>query len=216
MKKNNRKLSIVNIIEEGRIGGPQKRILSVASSMTEMANTTIIFPKNNSKELQAYCKFYKIKYFTLPLTTPQKNLTNLLRYFIYFPFEILVLFFFFKKNEFDIIHVSGGSWQFKGVLAAKLAQKKVVWELNDTYVPAYIRFFFFFLSHLADAFIFASNRTKKYYKDLIPKNKKNFLIQSPVDTNYFDPEKKYPTDRDYIKILKKKNCCWNSCKRKSS
>ena len=59
-------------------------------------------------------------------------------------------------------------------------------------MPSFIRFFFFFLSHLADSFIFASHQTKKYYKNLIPKNKKNFLIQSPVDTNYFDPEKKYP------------------------
>ena len=190
MKKNNRKLSIGNVIEEGRIGGPQKRILSVANSITKMVNTTIIFPKDNSKELQAYCKLYKIKFHTLTLTTPKKNWIIFLKYLIYFPYEILTLFFFFKKNQFDVIHVSGGSWQFKGVIAAKLARIKVVWELNDTYVPFLIKFFFFFFSYLADSFIFASHRTKNYYASLISKNKKNFLIQSPVDTNFFDPEKK--------------------------
>ena len=73
-----------------------------------------------------------------------------------FPFEVLMLSRLLKKNGFDIVHVSGGSWQFKGILAAKLADIKIIWELNDTYVPFIIRVIFFFLSKLANSFIYGS------------------------------------------------------------
>ena len=91
--------------------------------------------------------------------------------------------------------MSGGCWQSKGVFAAKIAQIKVVWELNDTYTPTLVRVFFFFFSRMANGFIFASDRTRKYYKKFISINTKSFVIQSPVDINLFDPNKKIKNEK---------------------
>ena len=109
-----------------------------------------------------------------------------------------------RKYNFDLVHVSGGCWQSKGIFAAKLARIKVIWELNDTYSPIFIRNIFFFLSHLANGFIFASEKTKDYYNKLVPIDRKSFIIQSPVDTTFFNPYLKFPKEKSINKIIKKK------------
>ena len=75
-----------------------------------------------------------------------------------------------------------------------MSRTKVIWELNDSYAPFIIRVFFVVLSKLADGFIYGSNSTKKYYEHLISNSKKNFLIQSPVNVNYFNPSFRYSRD----------------------
>ncbi len=86
----------------------------------------------------------------------------------------------------------------------KLASIKVIWELNDTYTPYGIRIIFFFLSFLADGFIFASQRSKKYYKKIIFTKRQSFLIQSPVDVTFFDPSLQYTFDQFLKRIITKK------------
>lgn len=193
-------MRVANIIEEARVGGPQIRNLIVSSVLKKYVDVTLIFPKENSRNLEKRCVFFGVKYLQLSLTTIKKSLFSIILYILLFPFEVIILAWMLKKNNFDLVHVSGGSWQTKGICAAKLARIKVVWELNDTYTPFIIRVIFFFLSHLANGFIFASKKTKRYYFKLIPSNRKSFIIQSPVDTNFFNPDLKYPN----IKFFKKK------------
>ena len=78
-----------------------------------------------------------------------------------------------------------------------------------------MRSIFYLLSRLANSFVFASNRTKDYYRNLAPL-KKNFLIQSPVDVNIYDPDFEYPIEEFIKSFMKEKNNNRNSCKCESS
>ncbi|EDZ60116.1 glycosyl transferase, group 1 family [Candidatus Pelagibacter sp. HTCC7211] len=196
-------IRVANIIEEARIGGPQIRNLKVAKVLRGQVDVTLIFPNQNSRAIKKQCKLLGVNYLSLSLTTIKRNLIDILLYIIFFPFEVIMLAKILKKYNFDLVHVSGGCWQSKGIFAAKLASIKVIWELNDTYSPTLIRNIFFFLSHLANGFIFASEKTKDYYKKLIP-NRKSFIIQSPVDTNFFNPYLKYPKEKFINKKIEKK------------
>ena len=187
----NKQIKVANIIEEGRIGGPQLRMALIASALNKKIDTTLIFPKKNSSDFQKKCNELGIKYHLMPLTTIKRSWITMITYIIFFPYEIVSLFLFLKKNNFNIVHLSGGSWQFKGIIAAKLANIKVIWELNETYVPLVIKIIFYFLSNLSNCFIYASHKTKNYYKKLVPKVVKNFIIQSPVDISFFDPNISY-------------------------
>lgn len=198
MKNIERSIRVANIIEEGRLGGPQTRMILVASKLNENIQTTFIFPKKDSKEFQERCDNIGINYYLFSFTRVSRNWFSIIKYFILFPYEIFVLSKYLKKKSFDIVHLSGGSSQFKGIIAAKIAKIKVVWELNDTYAPFFVRGIFFLLSRLANSFVFASNRTKNYYKNLAPKKRKNYLIQSPVDVNIYDPNFEYPIE-EFIK-----------------
>jgi len=68
------------------------------------------------------------------------------RYVLFSIFEIYKLSKYFKKEKFDLIHASGGSWQYKAVIAAKLSNGKVVWHLNDTSMPWLFRKIFLLFS----------------------------------------------------------------------
>jgi len=189
MKK---KIKIANILEEARVGGPQVRLLLLAKALRNKVNFTAILPKKNSSNLIKKCKKFNVNYILSNLSNLSRSPLDIISYIVLFPFEIIMLISVFKKNKFDLVHVSGGAWQYKGVIAAKLSGIKVIWELNDSYAPFIIRFTFNYLNFFADSFIYGSKNTEKYYKKLISKNKKNFLIQSPVDTNYFNPSITYP------------------------
>ncbi len=204
MQELENQIRVANIIEDGRLAGPQNRMMMVASASNKKFHTIILFPKNNSNDFQQKCNELGIKYLLLPLTTMSSKWSSIIKYLFLLPYEILMLFFVLRKNRFDLVHVSGGCWQLKGVVAAKLAKIKVVWHLNDTRAPYLIRKVFSFLSPLADTFIFASEKTKIYYQDLIPLKTTNYIIQSPVDINFFDPNIEYGTNEFQIKFLEKK------------
>ena len=197
-------MRIANVIEESRIGGPQIRNLKIAEVLKGKIDITLVFPEKNSKDLKKRCNLTGVKYLSLSLTTINRSLIGILLYVILFPFEVIILAWVLRKYNFDLVHVSGGSWQCKGIFAAKLARINVVWELNDTYTPKIVRNIFLLISRLADGFIFASESTKKYYKRFIPIKKKNFVIQSPVDINFYKPSLNYRNDRFLDKAIKKK------------
>lgn len=101
-------IKIANIIEEGRLGGPQTRMALVASQLSKLIDITFIFPKKDSKEFQMRCDLDNIKYFLFPFTAIRRNWFAILKYVFLFPFEVFMLFNYLKKNSFDIVHVSGG------------------------------------------------------------------------------------------------------------
>lgn len=179
---------VANIIEEGKFGGPQKRISLVAKALSSNYETIVIFPNKNSSLFKDYCQENELEYRRVPLTGLTKDLVALIRYVLLFPFEIVRLIQSIKKLKVDLIHNSGGAWQIKGILAAKLSRTKVLWHLNDTYMPFIVRVTFFLLNNAADGFIYASQRTKDYYSPLVNRKKKSFVIQAPVDTDYFNPD----------------------------
>jgi len=119
-----------------------------------------------------------------------KEKTHLIKFVLLFIPETLSLYKFFKKENVDIVHCNN-SWQFKGVIAGRLARKKVVWHLHETSTPFFVNIIFKFLaSYFCNAFITAGKRVKSYYLSG-PRfaQKQNMEIQAPVDTVLFDPEK---------------------------
>lgn len=197
-------MRIGNFIEEARMGGPQIRNLKVASALKKKIEIVLIFPKENSKDYKKNCKLLKIQHLSLPLTTIKRGFINIISYVFFFFFEVVMLARTFKKYNFDLIHVSGGCWQSKGIFAAKLAGIRVIWELNDTNTHGIFKKLFFFINNLADGFIFASEKTKIYYKELISSKKKSYVIQSPVDLDFFNPNLTYLNDKFFKRKNKKK------------
>ena len=197
------KIRVANIIEEGKFGGPQKRILQIASFIKDNVETVVIFPRENSALFEQKLKDNLLLYKKISLSRITKDPFVASRFLLFSWYEILRLAHYFRRKKFDIVHVSGGSWQYKGVLAGKLANSKVIWHLNDTYAPWIIRKLFAMLSRFADAYIFASVRSFEYYAPLIKPKKPFFIIPAPVDTKYFSPQ--FQDKRSNKEISWKKN-----------
>jgi len=179
-------MAVVKIIEEGRMGGPQMDILRVTAATKQLGvDTTVLLPLNNSDYFVSALEEKSIPYVLLPLTTLQKSPRQIFWYLINFIPELVNLLFTIKTINPDIVHVGGGSWQIKGVLAAKLVRKKVIWHLNDTKTPWILKLQFNLLRPLADSFIVAGYRVRDYYLENIPLNKIH-NISAPVDCELFD------------------------------
>ena len=105
----------MNFIEEGKLGGPQTRIVRVAASISSEVETIVVMPSENSEDFQKLCANSNISYQTIKISRITKELSILMRYIFCFPIELFRIFTLFKKLKPDLVHVSGGAWQFRSI-----------------------------------------------------------------------------------------------------
>ena len=75
MSKNKRR--VVNFIEEGKLGGPQTRIVRVAASISSEVETIVVMPSENSEDFQKLCANSNISYQTIKISRITKELSIL-------------------------------------------------------------------------------------------------------------------------------------------
>ncbi len=187
-------IRVVNITEEGRYGGPHKRIMEVAAGLEKRGiETTVVFPEKDSEPYQARLVEKQVPFETLSLHRISKSPTELFWYVTLFPWEVFKICRLLKRLKAQVVHCNG-SYQVKGMLAAKLAGCRRVWHMNDTFMPSYIRLFFRMASWLAaDKFIAASNRTAQYY---FPNNYGDIqIVPAPIETNDFSIKSVVPDEK---------------------
>ena len=182
-------MKVVNVFEDARVAGPQIYILNLLTSIPKSKiDMTILMPEEFSGDFQSLCSKANVKFKVVPLSRIGQKIRVLIKYILSFPFDIIRLYKVFKAEDYDLIYLCGGSWQFRGLIAGKLLGKKVIWHLNDAFIPLPIRINFFFLSKFADGFVFASKRSKQYYERYIRSDIRGFIIPSSVDVLKFNPD----------------------------
>ena len=172
-------------------------MIRVAVAMRDEIETIIFLPRENGERFRALCEENGVVFQIMSITRITKQLGPALLYMALSPFEIVRLTLAFRREKVDLVHVSGGSWQFKGVIAARLAGVPSVWHLNDTLMPSWVRRFFKLLSPLTSGFVFASNRSRDYYGGLLS-NRHQTVITSVVDIESFSPDVELFGDEDVI------------------
>ena len=176
----------------------------MANALQDRIDTEIIVSSYNSNLFVQKIKENNLKYKKLNIRSLSRNKKNIFLYIINFIPELVFLTLYFKRNQFDIIHVSGGAWQIKGVLSGWFARRKIIWHLNDTSMPGFILWVLKILSALPDAFIFSSENTKKYYADKISKSSYLYeVIHPPVNTSRYCDEN-IAIEPSFKKIIKDK------------
>lgn len=183
-------LRIANIIEDGRIAGPQLRIAAVARALKHGdVQTTVVHPLRESEAFAARLDAIGIDRVALPIHRFARNRKAILLYLISSPFEIFLLWRLFCRGRYDFVHCSGGIWQIKGLIAAKLAGTKALWHINDTLLPRWLRpLFLLACKSFADGVIVASERVRSHYMGEACLPIPVIEIQAPVDCGKFSPE----------------------------
>jgi glycosyltransferase involved in cell wall biosynthesis len=191
-------LKVINVIEEGKLGGPQVRMARVAAALAGQVETLVVMPRANSGPFRKVCEERHVSFEVLPLTRMTKEWRVAFSYFLFSPFEVLRLARLIRRAKADLVHVSGGSWQIKGVIAARLAGVPCVWHLNDTLMPRWVRGLFRIMQPWADGFIYTGQRVMEYYGAYISGNRPTAIVQPPVDVSEYDPEVSIPGDDEAI------------------
>jgi glycosyltransferase involved in cell wall biosynthesis len=182
-------MKVVNITEEARWGGPQVRIIKVASRLNEYGvETTVLHPTLDSKRLVEKAEHLDIQRKEVDLYRLTKDVFVLAKYFLFFVRDVYNIIKVIEEVGPDLVHCNG-CWQIKGMLAAGLSGVPAVWHLNDTHMPKSVRTVFRILAEFtADGFVLASKRTEDYYISGTNLScRPSSVIQAPVDTREFDP-----------------------------
>jgi glycosyltransferase involved in cell wall biosynthesis len=183
-------LRIANITEDGRLGGPRARIAAVAERFKSYnVETTVICPRYESDQFCNKLKESGIKVKRLHLHHLTRDKAHMAHFLAFFFVELYGLLRYLRQVRFDVVHCNG-AYQFKGIIAGKLAGAKVIWHLNDTRRQKIVHSCFRVLSPLfCDGFIFAGRRVQTYYAcDSAILGKPFTEIQAPVNTQYFSPD----------------------------
>lgn len=171
---------VLVVTEEGRGGGALGRIRMIAEELNDKIETVVVAPSSAA----VYIKSLEDKGIRVipiamnPLNTIPKWF---IRYVISFIPEIWGIIGIIKREKPHVVHCNG-SWQIKGIIAAKWTGTKCIWQMNDTYQPKAVLFFFKMLSGLPDAYFYASHATKAYYTKVSQRliKKVSKIIQAPV------------------------------------
>ena len=92
-------LTSLNVDEEGRFGGPERRIINVARELrNKSVETTVVLPKLDNERFVAYANSLGVKYHVLDITRLSLERAILARYIRRFPCELCILIKYFRSN----------------------------------------------------------------------------------------------------------------------
>jgi glycosyltransferase involved in cell wall biosynthesis len=187
MKK---KIKVLNVSLDDRIGGAHIRIFRIARKLKEKGiEYSQAVPKGNG-ESPDYVRKAGVTVYRCGLGTPHfiRNFETFflnISYLINFIPSIYCLVKIIKLKEIDIVHLHG-ILNLQGALAALFTKRLVVWHFHETLYPKFLINILRPLTRfVADSLVHISENTRNYY--LTGSSFKELIIYEPVDIENFDP-----------------------------
>ncbi|MFK8078825.1 MAG: glycosyltransferase family 4 protein [Granulosicoccus sp.] len=199
-------IKVLNVMEDGRIAGPQLRMQRVAKCLEGKVFTLIAIPDSGPDEFRKSLIEADVPYVQLPLTKLSRSPMDIIKSLARMPWEIGALVKAIRKHDIDVVHSSGGAWMFKAIIAARFARCPAVWHLNDTSSPAPFRLLARALLRrwVAGVIVAGSRVTQHYLPDyeIVYKDKFYLLsIEAPVDTQRFLPDRREDESDGVVRLL---------------
>lgn len=188
-------LDIVIILEDGRMAGPQAYVLDLIKNRDAKTNMLLLIPKKDNAEFRYRLDEASVNYLEVGMHRPQRSASGLISFLIKFPLDVFKLVALLKQRPNCIVYSAGGSWQIKGILAARIAKVPSVWQMNDTKVPRLVEYIYRLICRLPAGYVYVSEATKNYYENLCKPWALSYVIPSPVDVNKFTLTKKLKKNR---------------------
>ncbi len=179
---------ICYVDEDGRFGGPQQRMILVASELLKHGyKIDFVIPNQEVDIFKKKLQNFNLNYYQFNINRLSLRPKFLIRYIIFFFYEIFFLIKFFKKKKYDLIQANSTP-QFKAIIASIILKMDSVWVIEDSYFPKIVVRIFKILAKISKCkIIYTSGRVNDFYfKNNF--NKKNIKkeIFAPVDQNQFN------------------------------
>jgi len=199
--ENSKQRLVASVLVDGRIGGPQRRVVQVGAALKEMGwDTLLVFPPMGS-ELPDYAAAHGFRSVSLALSRLRRRgkIFSILRYLLYFPIEVWRLIRLFHEHRVDLVHANS-LFAFQAVVAARLSGRPVAWHFNDMALPRSLCIFVTkILAPLATMRIYSSRNVQILHCDL--NGASTALLFPPVDLNKFKPATAQQKFEDEVRLI---------------
>lgn len=179
-------IRVLNLMFDDRYSGPIKRIVKSSHALRNLGVVLelAIPDRGGNAETEAQREgvaVYRIKIRRFPkLSKP----FHILHWALGLPLEIIRIGRFLRRNNPDIVNLSGAFF-IAPAIAARLLRIPLVWHLNDTVFSMRISFFLgLVVRALANCIVAQGEAVADHYR--LPKGTYE-LVYSHVDTNHFAP-----------------------------
>jgi glycosyltransferase involved in cell wall biosynthesis len=200
MEHSERRL-VASVLVDGRIGGPQRRVVQVGTVLKEMGwDTLLIFPPMG-RELPDYAATHGFPCATLALSRlrRQGKIWGILRYLLRFPIEVWGLMRLFRRHRVDLVHANS-LFAFQAVVAARLSGRPVLWHFNDMALPRSLcTFVTKCFGPLATIRAYSSRNVLRFHRDR--DGAKIAFLHPPVDLDRFKPASAEREDAGALRLI---------------
>ncbi len=190
---------ICYIDEDGRFGGPQQRMMLIASELLRRdIKVEFLIPNNEVEIFKKKLIDKKLNFHQLNINRLSLRPKYLLKYLFFFFYEIFIIINFLKRGNYDLIQANSTP-QFKAIIASIILKIQCVWVIEDSYFPMIVVKIFELLAKVSNCkIVYTSERVFEFYFKKNPKLK-NFKkeIFAPVDQKIFNINNIYGIP-DYI------------------
>jgi glycosyltransferase involved in cell wall biosynthesis len=179
-------MKVLSSVTDPRLGGPQRRSLSVADRLEERGIDTVFLIPEGLDDFsdKAAARGFETHRVSMPrLRAPKKVRANLW-FFGRFPGAVRAIRSLLKTGNIDVVHANA-SINFQTALAANSVGTPLTWHFNDTLTPVPVRQIASQLGRRwADEIVVAADAVHEFYfPPMVPSR----TIYAPVDTEMFDP-----------------------------
>ncbi len=100
---------VANVVLDGRVGGPQRRIVLVGQRLRTTGWTTVMVFPPMGEELPKFLSAHRTRYACIELSRVrlQNPIFNLLRYIFRLPREVWQLAAMYRREGADLVHAYG-------------------------------------------------------------------------------------------------------------
>ena len=186
---------IAIILEDMRLGGPQKQIIYFLQQCIKTKTNNqylLLVPRFSKNKLS---KFLDVK----KLEVKEIDIQYLSKYSV-----IKYLKFFYKdfrqlKNSLKNIkkvYIAGGTSNLKSLILSIMLKKEIYFHVHDTRSNIILKMSLFFISFFVKKIFFASKSSQGYYSYL-SNNPKKIILRSSINPFYF---KNFPKKRKAFNI----------------
>lgn len=186
-----RRITVLNIVPDERLGGPQRRVFEVARRLQERNIETIVVMPHGEDTYASILDQAGVGHRQMGcfrrLPRPD-SIRSLVAWLLCALPAALLVFLLVRREKADVVHVNG-ILNVQGALAARLAGAKLVWHINDVRDLGSIRWpLRILLRSWADWIIMASAAAwANWFGDGTGEPSNMTVLYPPVDTDEFCP-----------------------------
>ena len=193
-------MRVLNILDEDRFGGPQKRVLMISFQLKRLGIfNKVLFPATGDSVFEKNLKEHEIEFRRIRFAKLEKSILGWIKYLLTFIPDIARIRGVILSDHIDLAHINNVR-NIKPIIACVLTQCDFCWHITDAKTDLLSLYIFRFFSRFTTNIIYSSDVARLYYSRFIAAKPKKVIDIVPSCIT-LDREQKNTESSEILTIL---------------